>query len=239
MKACIQETALTTTGLQSEIYDPEFFYFVDNAGKCLTSDVREIAIKVILERTPSFLDDRSWTESAMNAPDPLMRRFFLKQLCLIHISSQGLTTVDERHTSMPFMYFDKLPYWSRAYNQKGSEVRHLFIPTQVCDTLVDGIIVFMDIERQLLELFPIQIVSSSEIPCIDESFFLNDWRALTESLASHAYIQNFALRASFIFLYCGHILGGPDVVQKKVVGDGWELDYKLINFGLPLFSGVV
>lgn len=154
----------------------------------------------------------------MNAPNTFVRAFLHKHLCMKRTASCGRLSVDERLKPMSFGYYNgEWPRCESSFYPRGSEGRYLFIATQVFDALVHGIVISIDKERQVVELFPIQVASTLETLCVDELFYRKKWRKMSEKIASFTYLKNYTLRSTFVFLCNGEASGEPDRVQKNVL----------------------
>lgn len=235
IKACIQETTVVSSEIQDDLYDHQFFYFVDNVGHCLTGDVRDYAISVFHNRIPMFLDDLSWILTGAQATSPAVRKRYLTHICMSRIASRGLQCVDPRLKSMKYLYYSNKPPWSEALYQTENEVQYLFI----CETgnfLIDGIIICRDKEKRTVDLYPLQIGSTPEDPCLDKSFCVQEWEECKQTLATRLDIDTFTIRITYVFLYCG-VASESSIEERKFARDGGELAYKLFKCGFTILDG--
>lgn len=240
MRACLQETTLSSSStavIQDDKYDHRYFYYTDDGiGHCLTGDVLDIVLSMLHKHAPSFLDGESWILAVKKASNPYRRMTLLTRLCISRIASVGLQRIYSRLKPMPFMFFDKMPSWIDAILIKESIVRYLFIPGQDCDALVDGIIFYLDRKKKVAELLPVQIASTTETLCADESFYSSNWKELIRSLSARKEMSALKIQSTFLFLRYEKVSEKPSTVQRKASGDGWELEYNYCDAGLSVLD---
>ena len=242
MRACLQEVELVLPDdHQGHLCDESLFRFENGVGKCLTGDVREVATVTMMKHIPTFLADDSWITLLKVTTNPFMKKFFLSQVCLTHISSHGLEVLDNKLKQMPFEYYDGLPRWSRALLQEGSEsaneLRYLYIRPQTIGSLIDGIAVILDKRDNVLELFFFQIGPNEDEECVDETFYPLKWKQLKESLTTLAFTRAYELRSTYVFLHNGRS-EGPIHMQKKVTVNRRKIEYRLCRLGYTSLNGL-
>ena len=240
MKTCIQEASLTPPpGIGEEVYHPQFFFCKNETGKCLTGEVREIVTSVLQTRQPTFMQDESWIAAARKPSNPFSRNFFLKHICMNRIASGALKVVDKRLDSMPFYYFEDLPNWSKItyqgrYDRKME--RYLFIAEQTFYIGVDGVASCLDKEKGILDLFFIQVGYTPETHRADESFFLQYWSTVRQSINNHQYAAQCNVRVSFLHIGDQKSSKPFVPVQRKIAGEEFELEYHFYDISLSILD---
>lgn len=221
MRACLQGTAPKSTTERDGYYDRRFSYFADGVGHFISGQAYDEAAMLLQSWTSSFYDDDSWITAARDTSNPALKKLLLTQICLSRIFHNGLGAVDERLVPMPHKVFDvPLPTWSPA-----ADTCYLFIPSRLACALIDGIVYLQDEESKALDLFFIQFGVTADSKANDETFYLQKWKMVSDSLSSSWATRKSAVSTNYVFLHLLEL--SPREEKKKVVGDDWAVEYSL------------
>ena len=169
MNACIQNQPVDHDNHQ--LYDVRFFYTQPSflrgrVGRVTCGLAYECMARLLLRHRFNEFGSDMWYDAVKASDNPVVRGFLAEQICLKHISTNGLTAVDMSLGRMNHRFFSIKPSFDDQLSGTPAHAKHeqskfLYIPSAWNFTAVDGAILSLNTTTKTAHLFPIQFTIST------------------------------------------------------------------------------
>ncbi|KAF8327351.1 hypothetical protein F5887DRAFT_1274679 [Amanita rubescens] len=193
MTACVQGDHVTTDN--RSLYDLRHFYVdTEQIGRFTCGIAFETMVSILrMDDNASFLGG-FWYTTVSQSDNPAVQGFLAEQICLSHISINGLKAVHPELGRMSIASFNTQPNFTHHLSTDHKTC--LYIPDDYDFMAVDGIILLLDHTSKQATVFSIQFTLSLNDKQSAKDFHEKSWSTWTEPITS----AGFTVHSTFVWI---------------------------------------
>jgi hypothetical protein len=184
MKACVRGDPVSLN--DRTLYDLQHFYVDEEGFGQFTCGIAfETMMSMLRTRDDAPFRDESWYNAVSRSSNRIVRGFLAEQICLSHIATHGLMTVNPNLKQMSTATFQSNPDFSEFLST--DLTTRLYIPIPYNFKAVDGVILSLDRKSKRATMFPIQFTLSKDHKESDKDFHTLLWPRWREKIVSAGF----------------------------------------------------